>query len=88
MDKYRLDIDDDKNFFRLFEEINLNFNGSVLKEVIITPETNLWEITLVTAKDFDQQTLHTAEEFLRRRYNATVEIHGNPTIGMEQGTRN
>ncbi|MBO4779833.1 MAG: PHP domain-containing protein, partial [Selenomonadaceae bacterium] len=88
MDKYRLTIEDDKNFFRLFEEINLNFNDSTLKEIVITPEINLWQITLVTAKDFDEQILRTAEEFLRRRYMVNVEINGKPTIGTEPAPEN
>ncbi len=76
LDKYRLKIDDAKNFFSLFDDAAnvAKLNTCKLKDVVITPESNLWQITLVTDKDFDQQTLRAAEEFLRGKYRAEVEI--------------
>lgn len=74
MDRYRLIIDNDKYFFSLFDEINLNFNACTLKEVIITPAINFWQITLITDKDFKEQILRTAEEFLHNRYGVDVVI--------------
>ena len=74
MDRYRLIIDNDKYFFSLFDEVNLNFNACTLKEVIITPAINFWQITLLTDKDFKEQILRTAEEFLHNRYGVDVVI--------------
>ncbi len=75
MDRYRLTVDA-QNFFSLFNDAEgvANLNTCKLKDVIITPEINHWEITLATDKNFDQQTLHAAEEFLRGKYRADVEI--------------
>ncbi|MBQ7453836.1 MAG: PHP domain-containing protein, partial [Selenomonadaceae bacterium] len=83
MDRYRLKIDDEKNFFRLFDDAKLNFGKCTLKEVIVTPGENLWQIFVVTEKNFDDQTLRAAEEFLHRRYHAEVEIRHAVTIGTE-----
>lgn len=74
MDRYRLKVDDDKNFFRLFDEAKLDFKGCTLRDVIITPEENLWQIKILTPENFDAQTLRSAEEFLHRSYGAEVEI--------------
>ena len=83
LDRYRLTIDDEKNFFRLFDEANLNFTDCLLKEIIVTPATNLWQITLQTEKNFDKQTLRTAEEFLRNRYGVEVEIDNKVSASDE-----
>ena len=74
MERYKLTIDNDKKFFSLLDETALNFSACNLKEIIITPAINLWEITLFTDKNFDQQNLRTAEEFLRKQYSAQIEI--------------
>lgn len=74
MDRYKLIINDDKNFFRLFDEANFDFKACSLDAVIVTPEENLWQIKIVTPENFDTQTLRSAEEFLHNRYGATVEI--------------
>ena len=83
MDRYLLKIDDAKNFFRLFEDINLNFNGCTLREIIITPSVNLWQIKIHTEKNFDKQILRTAEEFLRNQYRADVEISSVVSAAVE-----
>ncbi len=74
MDRYKLIINDDKNFFRLFDEANFDFKACSLDAVIVTPEENLWQIKIITPENFDTQTLRSAEEFLHNRYGATVEI--------------
>ena len=74
MDRYKLIIDDEKIFPRLFEQTNLNLNGCTLREVIVSPEENIWQITVLTDKNFDKQILRDAEEFLRQKYGAEVEI--------------
>lgn len=75
MDRYRLTVDKE-NFFSLFDDAAhvAKLKTCKLGDVIITPAENLWEITLVTDKDFDTQTLRAAEEFLRGKYRAEVEI--------------
>ncbi|MBR3051145.1 MAG: PHP domain-containing protein, partial [Selenomonadaceae bacterium] len=73
MDRYRLTIDE-KNFFSLFDEANLNFTACHLQEIIITPAANFWQIKLLTDKNFDKQTFRRAEEFLRNRYGVEVQI--------------
>ena len=83
MDKYKLKIGNEKNFFGLLAETNLDFNGSHLREIIITPEINRWQINIVTDKNFDENILRVAEKFLHDRYKATVEIKNQPTIGRE-----
>ena len=83
MDRYRLTLDNGKIFSSLFAETQLNFNGCTLREVIVTPEINLWQIQLITDKNFDEQTLHAAEKFLRQRYNVTAEIKPIQTCGTE-----
>ena len=83
MDRYKLKIDNEKNFFRLFADINLNFNGCTLDEIIITPAVNFWQIKLYTEKDFDQQILRTAEDFLRSQYRADVEIKSEVSASDE-----
>ena len=87
MDRYRLIIDDEKNFFDLFAETNLDFSGCALHEVIITPAENLWEIFIITEKNFDEQIFRAAENFLHERYHAEVEIHGKSTVGNEPVAR-
>ena len=84
MDRYRLIINDDKNFFRLFDEANLDFKGCTLRDVIITPEENLWQITILTDKNFDKQILRDAEDFLNKKYGATVEIKNEVSVGQEE----
>ena len=74
LSRYRLIIDDERKFFSAFDEAKLNFNGCALKDVIIEPEENLWQITIITDKTFNEQTLQTAEEFLRNRYGANAEF--------------
>ena len=74
MDRYKLTINDDKILFRLFGEANLNFNGCTLREVIITPEENLWQIKILADKNFDTEIFRAAEDFLHNKYGATVEI--------------
>jgi len=74
LSRYKLTINDDRKFFAAFEDANLNFNGCALKEVIVEPEENVWQIKIVTDKNFDEQTLRTAGEFLNKRYGATVEF--------------
>ena len=88
LDRYRLTIDDEKNFFDLFAETNLDFSGCTLHEVIITPAENLWEICIITEKNFDKQILKDAEKFLQERYHAEVEIRGKSTVGNEPVARN
>ena len=83
LDRYRLTIDDEKNFFSLFDEANLNFTACHLQEIIITPATNFWQIKLLTEKNFDKQAFHTAEEFLRNRYGVEVEIDNEVSAGDE-----
>ena len=87
MDRYRLKIDNDKNFSRLLDgldkEIFSKLSGCILREVIVTPAINLWQIILRTDKDFDKQSFRVAEEFLRRRYNAEVEIRQELSIADE-----
>ncbi|MBR6712308.1 MAG: PolC-type DNA polymerase III [Selenomonadaceae bacterium] len=73
LDRYRLTIDE-KNFFSLFDEANLNFTACHLQEIIITPAANFWQIKLLTDKNFDKQTFRRAEEFLRNRYGVEVQI--------------
>jgi len=82
LDRYRLTVDAE-NFFSLFDDAEdvAKINTCMLKDVVITPEINHWHITLVTDKDFDQQTLRAAEDFLRDKYRAEVEIHGEPAMG-------
>ena len=84
MDRYRLTVDKE-NFFSLFHDADAahvaKLQTCTLKDVIITPDINHWEIKLTTDKDFDQQTLRAAEEFLRGKYRADVKIHGSPTNG-------
>ena len=58
----------------MFEDKDLNFDECSLQEVIVTPEINLWEITLRTPKDFDEKNLRGAEEFLQSSYQVTVEF--------------
>ena len=87
MDRYRLIIDDEKNFFDLFAETNLDFSGCALHEVIITPAENLWEIFIITEKNFDEQIFRAAENFLHERYHAEVEIRGKSTVGNEPVAR-
>ena len=74
MSKYKLIIEDDRKFFGAFKEANLNFSGCTLKEFVIEPEENFWQIRIVTEKNFDEQTLRAAEEFLRNRFSAQVEF--------------
>ena len=74
MSRYKLTINDDRKFFAAFEEANLNFNGCALKEVIVEPEENLWYIKIITDKNFSEQILRTAEEFLHNRYGANVDF--------------
>ncbi len=74
LSRYRLIIDDERKFFSAFDEAKINFTGCALKDVVIEPEENLWQITIVTDKTFDEQTLQTAEEFLRNRYGANAEF--------------
>ena len=87
MDRYKLKIDSDRNFFQLFdglgEETFSKLSGCSLSEVIITPEINLWQIVLRADKDFDKQNFRVAEEFLHRRYNAEVEIRHEFSIADE-----
>ncbi len=83
MDRYKLTISSEKNFFGLLAETNLDFKGSYLREIIITPEINHWEINFVTDKNFDENILRVAEKFLHDRYKADVEIKNNTTIGTE-----
>ena len=83
MDRYKLKIDNEKNFFTLFTEANLDFNGTSLKEIIVTPQENLWQIKLFTNKNFDENIFRAAEEFLHNRYGAYVEIRSAVTIGGE-----
>ncbi|MBQ6004750.1 MAG: PolC-type DNA polymerase III [Selenomonadaceae bacterium] len=87
LDRYRLIIDDEKNFFDLFAETNLDFSGCALHEVIITPAENLWEIFIITEKNFDEQIFRAAENFLHERYHAEVEIRGKSTVGNEPVAR-
>ena len=90
MDRYRLKINDDKNFFRLFEDANLNFKGCNLREVIVTPEENFWQITILADENFDKQIFRSAEEFLRNRYGVTVEIKNVAldTVEIKSATKN
>lgn len=74
LSRYKLIIDDERKFFSAFDEAKINFNGCALKDVIIEPEENLWQITIVTDKTFDEQIFQTAEEFLRNRYGANAEF--------------
>ncbi len=83
MDKYRLKFDDSQNFFRVFAEANLNFDGCTLENVFITPEINFWEIKIVTDKNFDKQILRAAEDFLHNRYGADVKIESEFIAGCE-----
>ena len=83
MDRYRLEIDDTKNFFALFADANLNFGKCALKEIVVTPAINFWQITIFADKDFDKQNFRAAEEFLHNRYNATVEIQHEFSVGDE-----
>lgn len=83
LDRYRLKIDDGKNFFGLFADTNLNFDKCTLQEVIVTPATNLWQIKIFADKNFDKQNFRAAEKFLSQRYNAEVEIHHEFSIADE-----
>ena len=83
MEKYKLTIDDEQNFFALFADMNLNFGACKLKEILVTPEINLWEIKIFTDKNFDRQISRAAEEFLHERYNAVVEIRHEFSIADE-----
>ena len=83
MSKYRLKIDDEKIFNRLFDNTPLNFGGCTLREVVVEPETNLWQIKIRAAKNFDEQTLRDAENYLHNQFNATVEISCEVTCGEE-----
>ncbi|MBQ9496446.1 MAG: PHP domain-containing protein, partial [Selenomonadaceae bacterium] len=81
LDRYKLV--NPKNFFGLFDEINLDWGSSKLKEIIVTPEINLWQITLFTEKIFDKKILVTAQEFLQKKYGAQIEIHHEVLNGDE-----
>ena len=83
MDRYELKMYDENSFCRLLAETNLDFNDCTLKEVIVTPAANLWQLTIVTSKGFDKQTLTAAENFLHDKYHATIEIRHEATIGDE-----
>ncbi len=82
MTKYELNIDG-KNFFSLFDDTDLIFGGCTLKKVIITPETNHWEINLGMEKNFDKNILHAAEDFLRQKYFAEIKINSEVSIADE-----
>ena len=83
MDRYRLTISNAENFFQLFADANLNFNNCTLRDVIVTPAENFWEINIVTTKDFDENIFRAAEDFLQRRYHVSVEIKNKATVGNE-----
>ena len=83
MDRYRLTIDNKDNFFQLFADANLNFNNCTLRDVIVTPAENFWEINIVTTKDVDENIFRVAEDFLQRRYHVSVEIKNKSTVGNE-----
>ncbi len=74
MSRYKLIIDNPKNFFSAFEEANLNFSGCTLQDIFVEPEENLWQIGIVTDKNFDEKTFTTATEFLLKRYGAHVDF--------------
>ena len=74
MSRYKLVIDNPQNFFSAFEDANLNFNGCTLKDVIVEPEKNLWQIKIITDKNFDEKIFAKAEDFLFKQYGAHVEF--------------
>ncbi len=83
MDRYKLKIADNKIFSRLLAETDLPLKNCTLREVIVTPEINLWQITLRIDKEFDQKNIRAAEEFLRQKYRADVEIRREVSIADE-----
>lgn len=86
MDKYKLTIrDDGKKFFALFDEMNLDFKGCTLEEVFITPEINLWEIKILTGKDFDKKITEAAADFLHEKFKAEVEFNHHVSRSDEAG---
>ena len=87
MDRYKLEISDEKNFFRLFDGLGTETSSQIsrcaLKEVVVTPEANLWQIRLCSTEKCDEKIFHTAAEFLQQRYKVEVEIKSEQTIGTE-----
>ncbi len=77
MNSYLLKFDDEKIFgkvFALVGTIDADFNKCTLEKVIVTPERNLWQITLRGKELFASETLRAAENFLSQRYQTDVEI--------------
>ena len=87
MDRYELKFDYEQNFGRLFvnldTETSTKLDKCTLKTVFVTPAINLWEISLLTEKDFDEKFLDDAAELLTRRYNAKIEFKSTVSIGDE-----
>ncbi len=83
MDRYRLKIDNEKIFAKLLAELNLPFDTCELREVIVTPEINRWQLRVRADKDFDKQNFRAAEKFLHEKYHADVEIQHEISIGTE-----
>lgn len=82
-DRYLLKINDEKIFCSLFAETNLPLNDCELKEVIVTPAINLWQLRVRADKNFDRQNFRAAENFLQDKYHAKVEISHEFTCGDE-----
>ena len=82
MDRYRLNVDE-KIFLHIFADTDLKFDNCFLRDVIITPSINKWQIKVVTGKDFDEKILRAAENFLHSRYKADVVIDSEVVIGSE-----
>ena len=83
MDRYRLTLGDEKIFTTLLAETDLHFDDCALREVIVTPAINLWQIVIRTDKNFSKQNLRDAETFLHDRYHAKVEISHEYSIADE-----
>ena len=87
MDRYRLIIDDKKNFFRVFDDVGEETRSKLykctLQDFVVTPAINLWQITLRTDKDFDRKNIEIAKDFLQRRYNVEVEIFHKSSVADE-----
>ncbi len=71
MDKYQLVIKNPKVFSKI---CGADFQNCELTKVILIPEANRWEISLIAAENIAPELLHKAEVFLNEKYNVTAKI--------------
>ena len=90
MNSYLLKFDGEKIFGQVFAfvaTIDAEFNRCTLEKVIVTPEKNLWQITLRGRDLFARETLRAAENLLSKRYQTDVEISQFESTADEYAAR-